>query len=265
MTREKKTVYYEDLLNDEFSGTHITRIPLGENYVYASNNIFHRICSWFLYWIVAYPLIFLFLKIGYHVHVSGKKNRKYLRGQGIFVYGNHTQIVDALTGQVFGMQHKRGYIVCNQDTTSIKGVRWLVNMLGAIPTPENPKEAERYKACITKRIRQKRGIVIFPEAHIWPYSTHIRPFGDESFSFPAELGTPVIAMATTYRQRRFFKYRRPYITLHLSKPIYPDMHLSLPERKKELRDRVYEYFLDKVNEEDNYEFVRYVKKTNHED
>ena len=258
--KPKKIVYYEDPLNDEFSGTHIKRIPLGANYRYYNNNIFYRALSWFLYWVIAYPILWLVAKIGYHVHVAGKKNRKLTRGQGVFYYGNHTQIIDAFTAQLFAAQGKRTYIVCNQDTTSIKGIRWLVKMLGCIPTPENPQEAEKYKDCIRKRIKQKRGISIFPEAHIWPYSTHIRPFGDESFSFPAELGAPVVAMAVTYRKRKVFKNRPPHVTIHLSRPHYPNMKLSLPERKRELRDFVYDYLLDTVSEEENQEYIAYVRK-----
>ncbi len=260
MIKEKKTVYFEDPLNDEFSGTNIKRVPLGDDYEYVPKNIFARMLGWLLYWIFAYPLVFLYLKIVFHVRVYGKKNRRFLRGQGVFVYGNHTQFIDGLTGQAFALRHKRGYVVCNQDTTSIKGIRWLVRLLGAIPVPENPKEAEKYKQCIVTRIRQKRGVIIFPEAHIWPYSTHIRPFKDDAFTYPAELGAPVVAMAMTYRKRKIFKNRPPYVTLHISQPIYPDMHLSLSERKKQLRNRVYDYLLDKVTDEENYEYIRYVKK-----
>ncbi len=257
--KPKKVVYYTDPLNDEFSGTHITRIPLGK-YEYAPTNVFFRLFSWFFYWAVAFPVLWLVAKIGYHVRVLGKQNRKMLKGQGVFFYGNHTQIIDAWTAQCFAAKGKRTYIVCNQDTTSIKGIRWLVKALGCIPTPENPAEAEQYKACIVKRIKQKRGIAIFPEAHIWPYSTHIRPFGDESFSFPAELGVPVVAMAVTYRRRKVFKNRPPFITIHLSKPCYPNMKLSLPERKRQLRDYVYEFLLDKAAEEENFEYIAYVRK-----
>ena len=257
---EIKTVYYDSLLEDEFSGTNITRIPLGDDYRYYSNNIFFRATAWFLYWIFAWIPILIYTKLSFHVRVKGKKNRRHLRRQGVFVYGNHTQIIDALTGQIYATPRKRTYIVCNQDTTSIKGIRPIVKMLGAIPTPEKPSEGEKYRECINKRIRQRCSIVIFPEAHIWPYYTHIRPFGDESFTFPAELGVPVIAMATTYRRRKIFKNRSPRVTIHLSKPFYPNMNLSLPERKAELRNFVYDYLVDKASEEENYEFVRYIKR-----
>ena len=259
--KRQRIVYYENLLEDEFSGTKIKRIPLGDRYKYVHTNIFHRAFSWFLYYFLAYPILYWFGKIVYHVKVYGKKNRRLFRGQGCFYYGNHTQILDAVTAQAYVAKGKRTYIVCNQDTTSIKGIRWLVNMLGCIPTPENPKEAEQFKACIKTRIEQRKGISIFPEAHIWPYSTHIRPFGDDSFTYPAELGAPVVAMATTYRRRKIFKNRPPYVCIHISKPCYPDMSLSLPERRKALRDFVYDYLIDKASEEENYEYIRYVKKS----
>ena len=255
----KKTVYYDDLLNDEFSGNQIKRVPLG-NYSYVSKNIFFRLFAFFTYWAIAYPILYIFLKLVYHVRVKGKKNRKYLRKQGLFIYGNHTQMADGVTGQVFAMRAKRGYIVSNQDATSIKGIRWLIKALGCIPVPETQQEAEQFTNCIKLRVKQHKGIVIFPEAHIWPYSTHIRPFKDDAFIYPAELGAPIIVMATTYRQRKFFKNSRPYMTLHLSKPIYPDMKLPLQARKRQLRDYAYNFMVEKASEEENAEYIRYEKR-----
>ena len=257
---EPKVVYYTDPLKDEFSGTKITRVPLGK-FTYVPKNIFWNAASFFVYWVIAFPLIWIFTRFLF-VKVKGKKNRRALRGKGVFIYGNHTQIFDAFNGQIFATPGKRGYIVCNQDTTSIKGIRWLVHLMGAIPTPETPAEAEGYKDCIKKRIHQRASITIFPEAHIWPYCTHIRPFGDESFSFPAELGAPVMAMCCTYRHRKVFKNRPPLVTLHLSKPIYPDMSLSIPERRKQLRDYVYDFMVRIAAEEENVEYIRYVRNPN---
>ncbi len=255
----KKTIYYHDLLNDEFSGTNIKRKPLPENYKYLHKNPFYRALSWFLYYIIAYPIVKLFVFLGYHVKVKGKKNMRHLRHSGVFFYGNHTQVIDALTAQVNVSRGKRTYIVANQDSTSIPLIRGLVTMLGCLPTPENPSESAKFMEAVEHRIKQKCGISIFPEAHIWPYYTHIRPFGDDAFYYPAVLGTPCMAMVTTYRSRRFFKNRRPYPTIHLSRPIYPDMSLSLADRKKQLRDRVYEFMLDYSADEENVEYIHYVK------
>lgn len=255
-----KTVYYNDLLNDEFSGTKIKRKPLGPRFKYVHKNPFFRFFAFLFYRVVAVPLFFFVSKIGYGVKVLGKANTRSLHLKGYFVYGNHTQICDAWNPQVFVTGGKRAYIVANQDATSISGVRTLVQMLGCIPVPERPEEVPGFRECLAYRIKQKAAIIIYPERHIWPYYTHIRPFPDDSFVYPAELNVPVIAQCTTYRRRKFFKNGKPRMTIHLSSPIYPDMSLSLADRKKALRDQVYDFMVKHSAEDENIACVNYVKK-----
>ena len=109
-------------------------------------------------------------------------------------------------------------------------------------------------------VKMRRGIVIYPEAHIWPYCTKIRPFGDAAFTYPAEMDVATVPFCVTYRKRRFRKNKSPLMTVHVGKPIYPNMRKSLPERKKELRDRVYDYMIDRACEDENVEWVSYVRK-----
>lgn len=256
--KKKKTVYYNDPLNDDFAGTKITRKDLPKNFLFYHSNPIWKFFSFILYYIVAVPVIFLFLKIAYHVKVVGKKNIRHLKG-GYFVYGNHTQIIDAFTGQLFASRRRKGYIVADPDATSIPGIRGLLCMLGVIPIPTSSEEHVRFKEAIGKHIRKGHVVTIYPEAHIWPYCTHIRPFTEASFVYPCELNVPVVGMVMTYRQRRFFKNARPYPTIHLSRPFYPNDSLSLPDRKLALRNHVYEYFLDIASDEDNVEYIAYRK------
>ena len=262
--KEKKIVYYVDPLKDDFAGTKIKRRPLPKNYRYYSRNPFWIAGSFLLYYVVALPLIFLFLKLFRRVKVIGKKNLRRVRREGYFVYGNHTQIIDALTAQVFASRGKRTYIVADQDATSIPGIRWLLKMLGVLPVPLNPNEAANFKEAVEYHIKKKHVVSLFPEAHIWPYSTHIRPFEDASFVYPSETGAPIIAMVMTYRKRKRLKNHPPLPVLHLSRPFYPDMNLSLPDRKKKLRNQIYEHFLDIVSEDDNVEWIAYKKKEQEE-
>ena len=257
--KPKKTVYYENALTDDFAGTKIERKPLPENYKYVRKGIFSRMAAFVLYWIIALPILWLPVKLIFGVKVKGKKNLKVLRRQGAFYYCNHTQIIDAVSVQLF-VSHRRAYIVADQDATSIKGIRTLVTLLGCIPVPENADEHRKFIECIEYRIKQHRAISIFPEAHIWPYSTHIRPYGDASFVYPAELGAPCVPLCVTYRQRKFRKKAKPAVTIHVGKPIYPDMKLALSDRKKELRDKVYYYMLDASAEYENVEYIQYLPK-----
>lgn len=255
-----KTVYYTDPLNDEFSGNKIERRPLPKNYKYVHRNIFYRATAWFVYYLILYPIAVIIYRLFLHYKVVGNKRIKGIMNKPVFFYGNHTTMWDAGIAQFLAARGKRTYIITNQDTTSIKGIRWLVSMLGAIPIPENAEQRAKFVDCLKYRVKQKCGISIFPEAHIWPYSTHIRPFKDDSFVYPAECGAPVVAMCTTYRERRFRKNKPPLPVVHISKPFFPDMSKSLTQRKQELRAQVYDYLVDVAGSAENVEYISYVRK-----
>ena len=263
--KPKKTVYYFDALADDFAGTKIKRRPLPERFVYAHKDIFSRFFSWLLYWVIAVPILYFPVKWIYGIRVSGKQNVRHLRRKGAFFYTNHTQVIDAMLIQLYVARPKRTYIVANQDATSIKGIRYLIQLLGCVPVPETPSEHADFVECLRYRNKQRRNVSIFPEAHIWPYYTHIRPFSDGSFIYPAEFNAPVVPVVVTYRKRRVFRFGAPGMHVHIGKAVYPDMSLSLPERKKKLRDYVYYFMRDMSAECENVEWVRYVKASSPEE
>ena len=258
--KPKKIVYYSDPLNDDFAGTKIDHRPLPENFKYCHKDIFSRFFSFILYWLIAIPLLWIPVKLIYGIKVKGKKNLRAVRRQGVYFYCNHTQIVDAMLVQLYVSGPRRAYIVADQDATSIKGIRYLVQLLGCIPIPLTPKEHKDYVECLKYRIAQKRAIAIFPEAHIWPYYTHIRPFGDGAFVYPAESETPVVPICVTYRKRKIRKHAAPAMTVHVGKPVYPDKSLPLADRRKKLRDKVYYFMVNMSAECENEEYIAYVKK-----
>jgi len=256
-----KTVYYDDALADDFAGTKISQLPFYSKFKYIHKNIFWRACSWFTYYVIALPILWIVGKIGWGVKTKGRNNLRELRHRGCFVYCNHTQMCDSWSGQVFVMRPKRTYIMANQDAVSIKGIRAFVMMIGCLPVPEQFEWKEAFKEAVEYRYKQSAAIMIFPEKHIWPYMTHIRPFSEDSFVYPSELGAPVIATCTTYRKAHLFgDYRRPKMTIHISKPIYPDMSKSLIERKKIVRDEVYDFMIRHAAEDENVEYIRYLKR-----
>ena len=71
----KKTYYYHDMKNDDFASTNIKAIQLPDGYKYIDKNIFYRIGETIIRWI-AFPIIFLILKVTYLIRV---KNRKVLK------------------------------------------------------------------------------------------------------------------------------------------------------------------------------------------
>jgi len=112
--------------------------------------------------------------------------------------------------------------------------------------------------CIEERIKQGKAIMIYPEAHIWPYYTGIRPFSSTSFIYATRTGAPMFVLTNCYQKRRFFK--KPKILTFVDGPFYPNPSLSQTEAAKELRNIAYDTMCERAKENSTYQYVRYVKK-----
>ena len=257
MARRKKIVYYDDLLNDEFSGTHIKRKPLGNHFKYIHKNFFWKFFSYLIYYALALPILWVVSKIGWGVKVVGRKQLKKLPLKGYFIFCNHTQIGDGFFPQCFISKLRRNYIISNDDSVSLFGLRNFIMMLGNLPLPDTPEHTKMFIDAIEYHYKRGCAITIFPEAHIWPYSTRIRPFGSASFTYPAALNAPVVAACVTYENRKVFRFLPPRVVIHISTPIYPNPDLALPERAIDLQKSVYNYMVDTASSLENVEYVEY--------
>jgi len=256
-----RIVYYKDPLNDDFAGTDINQKKVDDNFVYVHENKLWRTLGTIFYYGIATPILFLMVKIKRHVKVKNRKVLKKVKNTGYFLYGNHTNIYDAFIPHVQVSKFKKTYIIANPDAVSIKGVKNLVMMLGALPTPSSPQSVKNFNAAIDKRINQKRVIVIYPEAHIWPFYRGLRPFFDISFQYPVRLNAPSIAMVTTYRKgkSKALPRRRPFIDITLSDPIYPNPELSQRENMKYIRDQIYDFMKTTIENSGSPEYINYVQ------
>ena len=81
MKKEKRVIYYKNTLTDDFAGTSIKQKKISEKYNYVPKNFFFGVTSWFLYYIIAKPLVFLMVKIIYHQKFVNKKLIKKSKGK----------------------------------------------------------------------------------------------------------------------------------------------------------------------------------------
>lgn len=257
---EKKVVYYTDELNDDFAGTSISAREVGEDYKFVNRNPIWRAAATFFYRGIATPIVYLVCKLGYGLRIKNRKAIKKLGKQGFFMYSNHTQdLVDSFSPTIMAFP-QRAHIIANADAVSITGLGQFVAMLGVIPVPTGIRGMRQFKDAIEERYRQGRAVMIYPEAHIWPYYTGIRPFTTTSFSYPVKLSAPCVACVTTYRKRKLFKRLRPQVTITVSEPFYPDSSLSEREAKQKLRDEIYGFMKKTAERPDNFAYIEYHKK-----
>jgi 1-acyl-sn-glycerol-3-phosphate acyltransferase len=140
-------------------------------------------------------------------------------------------------------------------------------MIGGIPLGTNDAEKKAMNEAVDIRLKkQKKCLVIYPEAHVWPYATKIRKFpaGGKSFKYAVRNDLPVFAMITTYHKSKKKNQERPRIDVYLDGPFYPNKELSGKEAEKELRDRVYNQMVLR-SKNNNIEYKYHYEKKEKQD
>lgn len=254
---KRKIIYYQDELNDEFSLAKITPKTIDGNYKYIHTSAFKKFTHFFWYRVVATPIAFLYTKTVFRHKIIGKEVLKKYKNTGYFIYGNHTQdIADAFIPNMLNFP-KDNYVIVHPNNVSMPYLGRITPSLGALPLPDDMQAYKNFIKAIETRISQNHAVVIYPEAHIWPYYTKIRPFGDVSFAYPIKLNTPVFCFTNTYQKRRFSK--KPRIVTYIDGPFFADETLSPKQRKQELRDRVYNQMCLRAKNSDVVQ-IQYIKK-----
>lgn len=256
MTQPEPKVTYYSKTTDDFAGTNITTQKVDATFPFIHKNILWRVAAFLLYYVIALPLVTLYIRAVNRTKFVNRKSLRKIKG-GFFLYGNHTHWSDAYLPHVVAAM-KRTYIIAGPDAVSIKGIRDIVQMLGAIPVPTQINGMRQFMEAVRRRCGEGGCVAVFPEAHIWPYYTGIRPFPATSFAYPAEMGVPVVAMVTVYRKSRLFK--TPARTVILSDPICAEPGMSLRETQRYFHQRVSDFIAQKVSSPDNYSYIRYEQK-----
>ena len=253
---ESRVIYYQNELEDEFSEAQITPKRIDGSYDYFGG-VRRKIGRFFLYHIVARSLAFFFLKVKYGNKIVNRKCLKQAKKTGCFLYGNHTNaIADALIPTM--ISGLRGtYVIVHANNVSMPVLGKITPCLGAIPLPDDKAAMKNFMKAIDHLMEKKQCITIYPEAHIWPYYTKIRPFKDTSFRYPVECGVPVYCFTNTYQKRKW--RRTPRMVTYVDGPFYPDKQLPAREQKQQLHRRVMASMQESCKNS-NIELIQYIKR-----
>lgn len=253
----KKVIYYKDELNEEFSKVKITPKKIDENYKYIHKNVIWNACAFLLQNIISVPIKYLYAKIKFKIKYIGKEKLKKYKKKGYFIYGNHTQSFADTFLISNAVYPKINYLIVNPENVSMKFLGNIVQMLGAIPIPDNKEAMKNFLETIEKRIKSGKSITIFPEAHIWPYYTKIRPFKSVSFKYPVKLKTPSFCMTNTYKSYGKDN-KKVKIVSYIDGPFFPDKDLTPKEQQENLRNKIYNCMVER-SKNSNIEVIKYEK------
>lgn len=251
------TIYYKDELNDEFAFDDIIPRKIGKEYIYVNNSLFKKFTRFFWYRIIAFPIAFFYLKFTYHHKIVNRKVIKKVCKNGFFLYGNHTHnICDALI-PTFVSFPKSVFVIVHPNNISMPVLGKITPSLGAIPLPDDKDSTKNFLDCIKTRTTQNKVLSIYPEAHIWPFYTKIRPFTSLSFRYPIQYEKPTFCFTNVYKKRKFSK--NPQIITYVDGPFFADKNLSSKEQKENLRNQVFNA-MNNRSKENNIELIKYIKE-----
>ncbi len=259
MAIKEKTIYYQDELNDDFSGFHVNTKPLGEKYCYIRNGWLFKSFEFVFYYGIMIPVVYMLQKIYCHQKFANRKVLKQAKKDGCFLVSNHTQVQsDSYIGPLATFP-KKCFIISNPDVLSIPGLRLGMQAYGVIPVGMNLKEKKAFLHCVETRLEEGKAVIVYPEAHVWPYYTKIRPFDHQAFWYLSKQNKPMFVLTNCYQKRRFFK--KPQIVTYADGPFYPNPEIGELAAAKALRDIAYETMCKRVEQHTTCEYIKYIKET----
>lgn len=254
--KPKETIYYNDELNDEFSKAKIVPRLIDENYKYTHHKLWD-FASFCMQNVLSMPIKILYSKIKFRIKYVGKEKLKPYKHEAYFVYVNHTQAFADTSIPSLPIYPKRNFFIVNPENVSMKFLGNIVQLLGALPIPANKKAMKNFLEAIENHIGKKHSITIYPEAHIWPYYTKIRPFKAVSFKYPIDLNTPAFCMTNTYQSYGKNNDKIKIVT-YIDGPFFPDKNLTKAEQKQDLRNQIYNKMVER-SQNSNIEYIKYEK------
>lgn len=227
-------------------------IDLPESYSWVDNSLKNKILSKVIYWL-ADVFAAIYSKWILRIEVVGREKLSKRGTKGFYVYGNHTQMIGDAFVPIYVFRGSRMRAIVSTANLGIPVLGKILPCMGALPVP-GFDQMKKFLKAVEYYADIGNGIVIYPEAHVWPYYTRIRPFGTAAFSYPVKQGLPVYCMTTTYQKPKHGE--KPTIRIYIDGPMESDKNQAASKQKKELCQKVHQC-MEKRSWNSDYEYWKY--------
>ncbi|MBQ3413731.1 1-acyl-sn-glycerol-3-phosphate acyltransferase [Candidatus Saccharibacteria bacterium] len=261
--KEERVFYYESEEDDPIKTNEQEQkieVGLPEGYEFIPRHFWVR-----MYSAVLFRLFWVFgqwyERRYWQAKFYGQEKLAAAKGRGFVLYCNHTNPFHDVFGPAVAAK-RRIFTVISPVNLLIPGIGKFLPMIGGMPLGKTRAEKQAFNEAVDKRLGQKKVLVIYPEAHVWPYHTGVRKFpaGGRSFKYAVRNKLPVYTMTTTYHKRKDKKRGElPRMDVYIDGPFWPDEKLSDVENQEMLAEKVFES-MEKHAKKSTYEYFRYIKR-----
>lgn len=221
---------YRDFSSDIVTNARQT-VPLPADYQWQRTGGWTRLKSGAIYHSMklvgrAYWRLFL------HAKVIGREKLTPYRHQAYFLYGNHTQPFGDPFMPMLLAGPQRVSTLASAANLGVPVFGPLLQLGGGVILPETTAQTRRFLSYLRSLVTAGRPVAVYPEAHVWPYYTGIRPFVAGAFHYPVAFQVPVFAFTTTYQKHG--------VTVYLDGPFTTDRTQPAQAQRAQLAQAVHD-------------------------
>ncbi|MTV82593.1 1-acyl-sn-glycerol-3-phosphate acyltransferase [Secundilactobacillus folii] len=246
-----QTIFYQSLTDDVIK-SHQQDYQLPKSYKWQKNSVYICIQQVFQ-WLIS-GFAYFYCHWWLHIRYVNGNLLKQLHS-GAYLYANHTQPQGDVFSPFCVIHHPA--VIVSPANLGIPIIGRLIPLGGGLPIPNNIRDMHRFTEAVYQQVDQNHTVVIYPEAHVWPFATRIRPFNETSFHYPSYHPAPVYTMTTTYQASKW--HQKPNITVYLDGPFFVDTSLPAKQRQKDLHDKVMLQF-EKRSQNSSYAYLNYERR-----
>ena len=223
-----------------------------------------------LFSLTAFPIA----RLRYHLKVEGRKElkpyMKQLKKEGFITVSNHVFLWDYVVLCAAMRMGVPKVPAWNKVIYSRFG--GIFTMAGVVPIPTDRSTFRKFYTFIGnvfKHGKRNKWLHIYPETGLWYYYVPIRPFKKGAATFAYQYNKPIVPVGYSFRERkgisRLWDKKHPFVTVHISPPIWPDKTKPKTEAVEELNEKVRLAVMHSVGIKDEEENQRLMKEYTYED
>lgn len=204
---------------------------------YHGNSFGHKVlfyCFYAIFWLVA----FIYAHAVLHLRIVGKKKLRSSRHDAYFMYANHTQPFGDICITVLENWPHRITAIMAQANFGIPVLGPLLHHCDFLAVPKTDAQRAGYKRSMTQLVTHDHvACQVYPEAHVWPWATTIRPFTSTSMRYPVRYNVASYTSTTTYQSRG--QGKKPRAVVYIDGPFYPRVSGDEQTQKDDLQEQIY--------------------------
>ncbi|MGI6787608.1 MAG: glycosyltransferase [Acholeplasmataceae bacterium] len=171
-----------------------------------------------------FPLIKVFWYVFMGLRIKGKKNLKQIKNGGIII-SNHVHNFDSMMNAC-ATYPRLGVYTSLPMNFEHWGYGMFVKLFGTIPTPVTIEETKIFLNEVTRKVKDGRLVLIYPEGHLVYKNEELQRFKKGAFHIAQNAMAPIIPARISFvKQRKKNGKFKKRIILNIGEPIFPNYYM----------------------------------------